>query len=244
MDWDYDSDTCTMIGEPEENVYMASFDIGYRHLAYYVELVNIEAALSIRNIPKSRRYRDDGATTDEFQRILDALAGTGTIVELDCVDISDNTDNSGALDHQTLHNLTEFMDSKCELFSKCTVFVIEEQFRSMFGRGRAKVGAQNTKAIRIQHHLESYIYLSYPEAVVKPFPARNKTQIIGCPKARNTDSKRKTWAVHAFRDMLITLENFDMLKFLEDFPRKRDDISDVFLQLLAFKYLAIIDGRI
>jgi len=244
MDWEYDSDTGTMVGEPEETVLMASFDIGYRHLAYYVEKVNLETALSIRNVPKTRRYREDGATTDEFQRVLDSLAATGEIIELDCVDISDNTDNSGALDHQTLHNLTDFMDSKHELFSQCTVFVIEQQFRAVFGRGRAKTGAQNTKAIRIQHHLESYIYLSYPDAIVKPFPAKNKTQILGCPKARNTDSKRKTWAVHAFRDMLITLENYKMLQFLEDFPRKRDDISDVFLQLLAFKYLAIIDGKI
>ena len=246
MDWEYDSDTCTLVGDiPKEQTLMASFDIGYRHLAYYVESIHLDDALGICNVPKARRYREDGATTDEFQRVLDQLAAAGRIVELDCVDISDGCDNSGALDPQTLHNLTEFLDSKSDLFSQCTVFVIEEQFRGGgFGRGRAKAGSQNTKAIRIQHHLESYVYINYPDAVVKPFPSRHKTQVIGCPKARNTDSKRKVWAVHAFRDMLITLENYEMLKFLEDFPRKRDDISDVFLQLLAFKYLAIVDGRI
>lgn len=244
MEWEYDSDTCSLIGESQSTAVIASFDIGYRHLAYCVAEINLDNSLGIRNIPKTRRYREDGATTDEFQAVFDALAAEIRIIELDCVDISENCDNSGALDHQTLHNLTAFMDSKSALFSRCHAFVIEEQFRAVFGRGRAKVGAQNTKAIRIQHHLESYVYLSYPDAIVKPFPARNKTQILGCPKARNTDSKRKVWAKDAFRDILITLENFEMLEFFQNFPRKRDDISDTFLQLLAFAYLSVIDGKI
>lgn len=244
MEWEYDSDTETLIAGSQSTAKIASFDIGYRHLAYCVAEINLDNSLGIRNVPKTRRYREDGSTTDEFQAVLDALAGEIRIIELDCVDISHNADNSGALDHQTLHNLTEFMDSKSELFSTCHAFVIEQQFRAVFGRGRAKTGAQNTKAIRIQHHLESYIYLSYPEAVVTPYPAKNKTQILGCPKARNTDSKRKTWAKDAFRDIMITLNNLEMLRFFQNFAKKRDDIADTFLQLLSFVYLAVIDGKI
>lgn len=243
MKWEYDSITGTLIGEPRNTVLMASFDIGYKNLAWYVESVDLAAARAIKNIPYSRRYCEDGGTTDEFQAVLESLASTGEDVELNCVSIDQGCDNSGALDPQTLHNLTEFMDNKNDIFGRCSVFVIEEQFRSGFGRGKSKTGSQNTKAIRIQHHLESYLYINYPDAIVKPFPSRNKTRIIGCPKARNTDSKRKTWAVHAFRDMLISLENYNLLRFLEEFPQKRDDISDVFLQLLAFKYLVIIDRK-
>jgi len=52
-------------------IRIASFDIGKKNFAFYIEEVDRGELLTIKNIPSSRRYNSNGTPTAEMQEILD-----------------------------------------------------------------------------------------------------------------------------------------------------------------------------
>ena len=242
-DWEYSTDGLYLVGPPQKYAYIASFDPGRRWFGYCVQRVDLEVVSDINGIPAKRRYNPDGTPTTEFQQILDAVYSTGKIVEIGCEDMLGELETTMENIAPALRNISDFLDSKAEIFGKCSCFLIERQFRRVFGRGANRVQSQNTAAIRVQHHIDTYLQLSYPEAVIVEFAAHYKTQILGCPKDRNTDSKRKPWAVDILKDILIHNDDLETLSHVLNFRGKKSDMADTVLMVEAFKILAFIDMK-
>lgn len=167
--------------------WVASFDIGYRNFAWWVE------------------------------------SHEGQCIGWDHVDLIGHASKKVNLQH-AVWSLSDYLDSKIQLWDRVDVFVIEKQMQ--FGKLR------NPKAIRLGHHLESYFMLRYGRlAHVEEFPAYHKTQVFMAPKMNKAE--RKKWAVQYAAEKLLergdtqTLDNLMELK-------KKDDVADCFLQALAW----------
>jgi len=238
-----DDNTVIVYGEPQDEIYLASFDIGKVNFAYCIEKIKISDITSIRNIPQSKRYNYNNSTKESFENVLTQIYLQGEIIEVNVIDMTIGTDTTKSLDPAVLRNITNHMDSKRDIFEKCCGFIIEQQFT---GRKKGKFGMfqmqQNTMAMRVMQHLETYVSIVYPRAVITEFSSRFKTQVLGCPKERNSDSKRKTWSKHYFKDILIDKSDISILAYYMAHPKKKDDMADSYLQLQAWKYKVFIEN--
>ena len=61
-------------------IRVASFDIGKKNFAFYIEEINT-TDLKIVNIPLSRRYNTDGTPTSEMSNILNSIYKNGKMIK-------------------------------------------------------------------------------------------------------------------------------------------------------------------
>ena len=228
-------------------IWLASFDIGKKNFAFYIEEINLKQLKDIENISKLKRYNLDGTCTAEFRKILDSVYMNGKKILLKNVDLTAGTNKNKYFDIELCHNLIGVLDEYSEYFDNVSYVIVEQQMS--FGK---KV---NTMALKLGQHCESYFLFKYGRfKKVIEFPSYYKTQVLGAEKLKKTTktgktsykavdkSIRKKWAIDEASTILAEREDFNTLSELTSM-KKSDDVSDVIIQLQAFKYLYFIDKQ-
>jgi len=222
-------------------MYIASFDIGKKNFAFYIEEINTND-LKIVNIPLSKRYNADGTPTSEMSNILNSIYKNGKMVLFKNLDLTENCEKKCYLDPQTFINMNNVLDSYSEYWDKCSYFVIEQQMS--FGKNKI-----NTMALKLGQHCYSYFLFRYG-TFKKPieFPAYHKTKVLGCSKIQNklkngkirykniNKPQRKKWAVKKAIEILTLRNDIETLDIIST-HKKKDDLADTLIQLQAFKFL-------
>lgn len=230
-------------------IYIASFDIGKYNFSFCVEKIDKGELMNIKNIPKSERYNPDGTPTKDMQEVLDQVFANGQIILHKNLDLTNNCDPKKKLDPETFHNMVDVLDEYMDYWSKCSVFVVEEQMS--FGR---KI---NKMAMKLGQHCQSYFVCKFGRfKQVVEFPAYHKTQVLGAPKVTGKPYKsgktrwkamskpqRKKWSI---KQAIEILNNRGEMEVLEELTtvRKKDDLADVLTQLQAFKYLVYVNKKL
>ena len=228
-------------------IWLASFDIGKKNFAFYIEEINLKQLKDIENISKFKRYNLDGTCAPDFRKILDSVYMNGKKILLKNVDLTAGTNKNKYFDIELCHNLIGVLDEYSEYFDNVSYVIVEQQMS--FGK---KV---NTMALKLGQHCESYFLFKYGRfKEVIEFPSYYKTQVLGAEKLKKTTktgktsykavdkSIRKKWAIDEASTILAEREDFDTLSELISM-KKSDDVSDVIVQLQAFKYLYFIDKQ-
>lgn len=225
-------------------IHVASFDIGKKNFAFYIEEYDTSLFEEIENIPdKKSRYNIDGTPTDDFKPVLENICVNGKVILYKNIDLTENVENNNIINPEYYYNMSDVLDKFSDYWDKCDKIIIEKQMA--FGV------RNNIMAIRLGQHCWSYFASKYGrDKEIIEFPAYHKTQVLGAEKvevkSRNinkyksmTKPKRKKWcinkAIHIFtiRDDQETLERIKNTK-------KKDDLADVVCQLQAYKILTYI----
>jgi len=213
-------------------IWLASFDIGKKNFAFYIEEIDTDKMSTIENIPKHKRYLDTGECTPEFENIINDVNINGKIILIDNIDLTYGTDKSKYLDPTIFVNMNKALDKYKKYWDKCSSFVIEQQMG--FGNKR------NYMALKLGQHCFSYFIFNYANfKQTVEFPSYHKTKVLGACK-NMTKYNRKTWAVKKALQILKLREDNDNMIYIED-KKKKDDVSDVICQLQAYKYLVFVD---
>ena len=229
-------------------VWVASFDIGKKNFAFYIEEFDKSKLLNLPYIPNIKRYNDDGTTTIAFSKIVNDVCMNGKSILFQNSDLTEGCKKGSYLDPETYHNMTDLLDEYVGYWDQCDAFVIEKQMS--FGK------RHNTMALKLGQHCWSYFSFKYGRfKEIIEFPAYHKTQILGAKKIESKMKKgnikytsidkpaRKKWSVEKAMSILKERKDVDTISNLTS-ARKRDDLADVLCQLQAFKILVYIDKKI
>lgn len=233
-----------------ETIWIASFDIGSKNFAFYIEEMNTKSFEKIKNVPKQKRYNEDGTLTNPMRKVLDDVCNNGKTILHKNSDLTNNCVNGKTLDPETFHNMTDLLDSYGEYWDKCCYFVVEQQMQ--FGKKKS-----NPKALKLGHHCQSYFIFRYGRfKQVLEFPAYHKTQVLGCEKIKGKKCKngkyrwktidkpsRKKWSIVKATEILEKRGEEDTINNIKS-KAKKDDLADTLTQLQAFKFLCFVSKEI
>ena len=133
---------------------IASFDIGKKNFAFYVEELDEDYLKQILNIEKPKRYNyPEGGFTNEFSLVIDKVYKSGKKVLLRNVDLTDNTDKSKYFDIEICRNMNDLLDEYQEIWDEVDIIIVEKQ---MSFRGKI-----NTMALKLGQNCQSYFMLNY-----------------------------------------------------------------------------------
>lgn len=230
----------------DDIIWVASFDIGKKNFAFYIEEFDKSDIIKLPNIPKIERYNNNGTTTPVFADVIRKVCQNGKLILFENNDLTEGCDKNAYLDTESLHNMTDLLDEYIDYWNKCDAFVIEKQMS--FGK------KYNTMALKLGQHCWSYFSFKYGRSKeIVEFPAYHKTQILGAEKLEKQTKKgkisykaidkpaRKKWSVTKAMSILTEREDFDTISKMTS-ARKRDDLADVLCQLQAYKILVYIDN--
>ena len=231
----------------EETLYIASFDIGSKNFSFYIEDVDLKMLINIKNISKLKRYNTDGTPTEDFSKILDNVYSNGKKILLKNTNLTSGTNQNKYFDIELCYNMVDVLEEYVEYWNKVEFIIVEQQMS--FGK------KTNTKALKLAQHCESYFINKYGRSDKKiiEFPAYHKTQILGAEKIESKtktgkityknmgDKERKKWAVEQAFGILALRDDFETMAEIGSM-KKKDDVSDVIIQLQAFKYLYFIES--
>jgi len=231
-----------------------SIDIGVHNTAFFLEEFNendIEEIIKKHNLSKSeKRYDQNGLAIGTYKKIVDDICQVGDCIFVDKLNLSDK---KGALfDLQTFINFTYFLDTHKKLMDTVDTIIIEQQLKT------------NPMAQRVEQHCISWFtfqYLDSKEIIV--FPSRNKYIMLGLPKnvfdekkkivRKITKNERKKWACDFTLSVLTNKKINDNINVINSkqildyiFVKnsdKKDDISDTFCQLNAYKIKKYLDKK-
>lgn len=178
-------------------IRLASFDIGVRNFAQYVEEFDPNEIYTLekryKSLPKQQQRRVKGTMNSAIEELLVATAMCGTRVTTGVYDFTH--EKGQGLDvlsrKQLLAHLTRFE----KVWDTCDIFVIEQQFFNTTGfGGKKKAGSgANVDAIKIAEATFMWLLDRYPFKTIIYFGSQFKTQIFGAP-LKMTKTQRKNWA--------------------------------------------------
>lgn len=220
-------------------IWVASFDIGKKNFAFYIEEIDITEILNLPKIDKNKRYNLNGTITDEFKENLNKIYLNGKNILFENLDITKNCQKNSYLELEMFYNMTEMLDLYEDFWKQCDIFLVEQQMS--FGKNR------NTMALKLGQHCQSYFSIKYGRNVdIIEFPAYNKTNILGAEKIYTGKGKnkyktidkpaRKKWSIEKAKDIFTLRNDLESLEIIIS-SRKKDDLADVLCQLQAFKVI-------
>lgn len=225
--------------EKKEGVIrIASFDIGKKNFAQYVEDMSTEELekleVEYKSLPKTKQRRIKGAMYPEIKNILERVYLCGTRVQTGVYDLRDDK-TSDKLDMATRQNLRSHLASFDGLWETCDIFIIEQQFFRTWSGGKRSAGTEaNVDAIKIGEAVIMYLLDNYPFKEVSYFGSQNKTQILGAPW-KMSKPQRKKWAVDKAEEIYRLRGDEDMVQVydLKDRVfRKRINTEEKFQEFL------------
>ena len=238
-----------IINKNNNIVWLASFDIGKKNFAFYIEEFDKSKLMELPYIEKNKRYNINGGITPNFKQVLQNVYKNGKKILFENVNLTLGCDNKKYLDPESFHNMNDILDDYVNYWDKCDAFIIEKQMS--FGK------CYNTMALKLGQHCWSYFCYKYGRfKQIIEFPAYYKTQILGAEKIKKCNKKngkvsyktidkktRKKWTVNTTLKILKDREDHDTISILNS-VKKRDDLADVLCQLQAFKIIVYIDKSI
>ena len=226
-------------------VWIASFDIGKKNFAFYIEEFDKSEIMKLPRVQSSKRYNSDGTTTHDFEKIVTKVCMNGKSIIFQNSDLTEGCKKSSYLDPETYHNMTDLLDRYVDYWDQCDAFVIEKQMS--FGK------RHNTMALKLGQHCWSYFAFKYGRfKEIIEFPAYHKTQVLGAKKIISKGGTkykaidkpaRKKWSVEKAISILKERNDDKTISALTS-TKKRDDLADVLCQLQAFKILVYLDKAI
>jgi hypothetical protein len=131
---------------------------------------------------------------------------------------------------QMFINITEYLDTFNDLWKNCSAFMLERQLKI------------NPLAKKIEQHVYSYFTIKYPFKITMDMPASCKSKAYGL-NFKGKKNMLKKWSVNHCKQLLSerNLHKW-LIKLINE--KKKDDLSDTFLMLQAFKFYIYIKGWI
>ena len=229
-----------------DNIWILSIDPGTINFCFYIEEINIKELERIKNIPKDKRYLENGTCTPEFEKVLKQVYSNGKKILLKNINITKSSTKNKYFDIEFCYNITDILDEYSCYLDKVSYIIIEMQmsFKNKY----------NTKALKIAQHCESYFIFKYSRfKTIIEFPAYYKTQTLGCEKNKiikkgkisykNIEKpERKKWCITKGSEILNEREDFTTLYDIMS-NTKKDDKMDTICQIQAFKYLYFVDKK-
>ena len=173
---------------------IASFDIGRKNFAHYVEDCDLNDLKDLKTLDRAfpyKKVRDKWLKSSATMEILmNALMMNGTRVDIGVFNFqTGDAAKSTKLDNPTLLNFFNHMERYRPLWDTCDIFVIEQQFVALHGRYRGI----NMDAIKLGAITHAWLLEQYPNREVVSFGSTNKTQMLGA-SSRMNKAARKKWA--------------------------------------------------
>nr|QBK85512.1 MAG: holliday junction resolvase [Marseillevirus LCMAC101] len=245
--------------DSKEKIRLASFDIGKKNFAQYVEECDVETLYALRDryraLPKIKQRRVKGKMNDDIREILSEVCLGGTRVHLGVYDFRENKE-SDVLDMAVRKNLIDHLEKNIPLWNECDGFIIEQQYFAKFNQrgGRGAKTEANIDAIKIAEGTLVWFLSNYPNKEVMYFSSTFKTQMLGAPRLKETE--RKKWAIEkakeihtqrndknaiALYDLSLTVKGKRMNSeekiqgYLDRFPGKGEDIREVGEKVIRYK---------
>lgn len=213
-------------------IWIASFDIGKKNFAFCVEEVDLDMLERIENIPKTERYRSDGTATECFRRVLEQVCESGRLILIKNVDLTAGCNARITLDPKSFIHMNHCLREYKSYWDKCSAIVVEQQM----GFGKKK----NFMALKLGQHCLSYFLIEYGTFKhIIEFPAYHKTKIFGAP-LKLSKYQRKKWAVETCREVLTRRHDTLGLDEISVY-KKKDDVSDIVIQLQSYKYIRFVE---
>jgi hypothetical protein len=209
-------------------------------MAFYIEEFD-EHQIKKHSVSKNCRYDTNGCATDNWKNTLHQIYKNGTKILLERVDLSEKKGNQ--FDLQTFINLTNYLDDNVKQFDVCSYIIIEQQLK------------KNPMAQRLEQHCVSWFtftYLDTKQIII--YPASNKTRVLGAPKKvidkngilkKMTKIQRKNWACDEASKILNLRDDIHTIHHIfSENKSKKDDLSDVIVQLNSWKIKYFMDGQL
>lgn len=191
--------------EKHRKIRIASFDVGKKNFAQYIEDTDVEKILSLERryklLPKKMQRKTKGVVSNEIADILNEIFLSGERIQTGVYDLrNDKTCNN--LDMETRNNILCHLEKYRELWDTCDIFIIEQQFfKTWSGRSKKSKGSEaNVDAIKIAEGMLMWFLNEYPFKTIEYFGSQNKTQILGAPWKMNK-IQRKKWAENKAREI-------------------------------------------
>jgi len=224
-----------------------SIDVGMNNLALYIESINIDNVIKLKNISMNNRYDKNGECTDDMNKLLNNLYKCGDKVWIDKVNITSENDKfiigkkkRRVVDNNMLIRLTDYLQSNKHIFDNVNTIIIENQMKT------------NPNAQQLQYHIRAWFLINYTNNGIFNkqficFPSKYKTQILGCYKkllnknnilTKITKTQRKNWAKVVAKNILNQRNDIDTINYIfVENKSKADDLSDCICQCYAYIYL-------
>ncbi len=210
-------------------IRIASFDVGKKNFAQYIEDIQSETVDSLKekynSLDKKDKRRVKGPMNDGIRSILTDLSINATRIQTGVYDFT--TEDTTSLDVETRKNMFEHMKRYKELWDQCDIFIIEQQYFKTWSGGRGGTEA-NVDAIKLGEGLLSWLLINYPTKIIKTFGSQNKTLMLGAPAGMGK-AERKKWAVQKTRKLYEARKDEPMnhlFKLCDSVYRKRVDTEE------------------
>jgi len=198
-----------------KKIRIASFDIGKKNFAQYIEDVDMEIIEELNkkynSLPPKFKRRVKGPTNPHIDRILEEVYTSSNRVQTGVYDLREDKE-SNKFDMGTRKNLLRHLESYDYLWRNCDIIFIEEQFCKK-GRGKIQMQA-NVGAIKIAECTLTWFLSIYPFKKIMYFGSENKTNILGAPP-KMTKTQRKKWATDKSREIYEMRKDSDMIELFK-----------------------------
>lgn len=232
-------------------IRIASFDVGKKNFAEYVEDVDVKAIKKLERrydgLPTKMKRRVKGDMNDDIESILDQTFLTGTRVHMGVYDLRSDVcvkAKSKGVDMETRRLILNHLHEHREIWETCDIFVVEQQFMSTFTpAGRKNPSTQaNIDAIKIGELVMAWILTQYPFKEVVHYGSQFKTQTLGAPNSL-TKPQRKKWSIEkakAIFEARNDTEALDQMTASKKGGQKQDDVADACIQCQSYKFREMV----
>lgn len=193
---------------------IASFDIGKKNFAEYVDQIELQTLKTLRirysNLSKQNKRRVKGKMNSEVECIINKIYENSKRLHIGVFDLrKDKTSNK--LDIQTRKNILCHLEKYENIWSQCDIIVIEQQYFRTFATGKRNKGTEaNVDALKIGELVLGWFLGNYPFKEICYFGSQFKTQMLGAPSLQK--KQRKEWAVKKAHKIFELQKDNEMLE--------------------------------
>jgi len=208
---------------------IVSIDVGLKTFSLCCEAFDLA---QLKSSAPSKRYGDYGGATPEFEKFVIDVGACGELVHLEKTDLGEKKDIFTGVAFLNLYNWLDTLKEK-NVFEDIDCVLVEAQMKT------------NHIATALMHHLHAWFLMTYRgEKIVKLYPSKNKTRVLGMPlKMINRNQKltkatkyqRKKWSVEMCKKILEARNDEANIKNIWVTNKaKKDDLCDTVMQCLSY----------